>query len=174
MKKIIAALVFMLISVAAHCQTSATTFPESGFSANFPKAPTVQKQTFTSPMGEIPMTLYLCDAGDYMVMVSENSFSAEAAANLKKTGATALLKGSKDGALKNVAQQLGGTFKSTEEENYLFNNKYSALKVSGKIDEVDVKANYILKDNRLYQILVIGDISSAPAANFIASFKLID
>nr|WP_294937313.1 hypothetical protein [uncultured Flavobacterium sp.] len=174
MKKIITSLLFVLISATAFSQAKATTFSESGFSAQFPTAPTVQKQNIETPAGLLPMTVYVCDAGDYMIMLSENSFSDEAAEGLKKSGSAALLKGSKDGSLNSFAKQMGGEFKPTKEENYMFNNKYSALKVDGSINEVAINANYILKDNRLYQIILIGDISSAEANNFMTTFKLIE
>jgi hypothetical protein len=174
MKKILTAALFVLFTMASFSQSAATTYAESGFIAQFPYPPKIENDKVDSEIGEIPMKLYLCEGEDFMIMVSENKYPLDMIATLDKPGREQLLEVSKDGAINNIAKQMGGKFESNQNETYLFNNKHTAIKIGGTIKGIPLLANYILRNNQMYQIMMMGNITSEKTTAFFNSFKLIE
>lgn len=174
MKRLLLLTMLIGFSLTSLAQTKSTSYPESGFSVNFPQKPATEKQSFDSAVGKIDMTLYTCATDAYMMMISENKFPKELMTKLDKAGVQGLLVGSKDGGLKNVAAQMGAELKIISNEEFLFNNKYQALKTIGKIGEYNLSAMYIMRNNQMYQVIVMGDTSAKEATDFINSFSVID
>jgi hypothetical protein len=174
MKRLLLLTMLIGFSLASSAQTKSTSYPESGFKVNFPQKPATEKQSFDSAVGKIDMTLYTCSTDTYMMMISENKFPQELITKLDKAGIQGLLTGSKDGGLKNVATQMGAELKIISNEEFLFNNKYQALKTIGKISDYNFTAIYIMRNNQMYQIIAIGDTSTKEATDFLNSFSVID
>lgn len=173
MKKIASLVLFVLFTINSFSQTSFTNYKESGFGAKFPVTPRIENQTINTAVGETPMTMFLSEGKDFMIMVSVNHFPGEIIQKLDKKGSENMLNGSKNGALNNLAKQLGGEYKADKEEYYLFDNKFHALKVNGTVNGIELSANYILKNNQLYQILAMGNLAAQEVTDFNSSFKLI-
>ncbi|WP_394758750.1 hypothetical protein [Flavobacterium sp.] len=174
MKKLLSFLMFITFSVTSFSQTKSTTYTESGFSADFPKEPTIQKKNIESKVGKIDMTLYTCEAESFMIMISENKFPQELVTALDAPGIDGLLNGSKNGALNNVAKQMGAELKIISEEKYSYKNKFPALKAIAKLNDYAVTAIYIMKGNQMYQIILMGDTSKKEAIDFLNSFDVIE
>ncbi|MGX7666108.1 hypothetical protein [Flavobacterium pedocola] len=173
MKKILTLALFALFSVTSFAQSSLTTYSESGFAAKFAVAPQVVNQNIPTKLGDTPMTMYVSEGQDYVIMLSVNKFAEDIVKKLDEAGVQGLLNGSKNGAINNLAKQMGAEFKSVKEEKYLYEGKFPAHKVEGTINDTEVKANYIFKSNQLFQVLILGNTTSKEVTDFVASFKLI-
>lgn len=174
MKRLLLLTVLLGFSITATSQTKSKNYPESGFSVTFPKEPTVDKQTIDSEVGKIDMTIYQCPTDAYMAMISENKFPETMTSKLDKDSIDKLLDDSKNGALKNIATQMGLELKIISNEKFLFNNKYQAIKCIGKIANYDMTAIYIMKSGQLFQLLAMGDLSGKEVDEFFKSFSIIE
>jgi len=173
MKKIFTLLLITCLSTAALSQNKLTNYPESGFSAFFPNKPIIQKQSKETASGKLDITMYLYEADNYMIMISENKLPAELLAKINsQSGIEKLLEGSKNGALNSLAKQMGAELKIVSEEKIIFKEKYPALKTIAKVGEYDIKALYIVKDNQLFQILNMGDTSNKDSLEIFNSFEI--
>ncbi len=151
-----------------------TSFPETGFKANFPNKPEVTKSQVDSKIGKIDITTYTYEAEDFLILLSENEYPKDMVEKLDKAGLKGIIDGAKFGAIKNIESQMGGEFKKTDDKDLLFNEKYTANTFSGTISDVDMKTTAIMKGNRFYIIMIIGNIKSEVASQFLQSFNFLE
>jgi hypothetical protein len=174
MKSIFTLLLITLSSFSIFSQSKQNSFPESGFNASFPESLKVEKNDLDSQYGKINMTLYLAEGEDYMIMLSESKYPQEFLKALDKSGTKGMLAGAKNGALNNMAQQMQSKYVEKTSEDFLFNDKYDGNKFSGNINEVEIVGKTFMKNNQMYQMLVMGNTTSKDAVTFLNSFKLIE
>lgn len=174
MKFIISLLLFTLSSVAVLGQKENKSFPESGFSATFPKSLKVDKKNIDSDYGKIDITLYLAEGSDFMIMLSESKYPSKIVTPQDKSGIKNMLDGAKNGSLNNFAKQMGSKYNTITEEDYLYNNKYQGIKFSGNVDEIFVSGQTFMKNRQMYQIIVFGNTTSAEVLTLLKSFTLIE
>lgn len=167
-------LLILVFSFSAHSQSDVTNYPESGFMAAFPVKPTIEKKELDHQVGKIEMVAYQCEGDDYMILVSENKYPAAIA----EKGGTAFFKGvingAKNGAIKNLEKQMGAPFKEISNEDFLFNEKYTANRLSGTISEIDIKTLCIVKGSQMYFMMFMGNTESESVDSFIKSFNFIE
>jgi len=58
------------------------------------------------------------------------------------------------------------------DEKFLFDEKYSAAKFGGAIEDVTMETLCIVKDNHFFIVMVIGNTKSEVALQFVNSFQL--
>jgi len=172
MKKIFGFLFLLTYSISAVSQTKATSFPGAGFKAAFPNKPEVVKNDVDSKVGKIATTTYNCEGEDFLIVLSESIYPAELIKKLDGAGVQGILDGAKNGAVKNIETQLGGKFVLSTDEKFLFNEKYSAAKFGGAIEDVTMETLCIVKDNHFFIVMVIGNTKSEVALQFVNSFQL--
>jgi hypothetical protein len=174
MKNVFTLLFVLICSISATSQTKATAFPDAGFMAAFPTKPQVEKNQVDSKVGKIETTSYNCEGEDFLIVVSENIYPIELVKKLDATGISGILDGAKNGAIKNIEAQMGGKFAFTLDENFLFENKYTATKFAGTVEEVDMETVCIMKENHFFVVMLVGNTKSEIATEFVKSFKLIE
>lgn len=174
MKFILSLLLITLSSLAVLGQTENKSFPESGFSATFPKSLKVDKKNIDSDYGKIDIILYLAEGSDFMIMLSESKYPSEIITPQDKAGIKNILEGAKNGALNNFAKQMSSKYNAITNEDYLYNNKYQGIKFSGNVNEIFVSGQTFMRNRQMYQILVFGNTTSAEVVTFLKSFTLIE
>lgn len=171
MKKTIYLLVALIVTTIASSQ-EVVKYSKSGFEAAFPTKPKVEKQSIDAGGYKIVLNMYMCEGDADMLIVSESQLPKEASKSINENNSNSFLSGTKNGAMNAMAAQLGTKFEQTSEEFITFQN-HAALKVIGKMDDLNVNALFINRNGQLYQILLFGtDINTAYEA-FVEKFKLI-
>ncbi|MBC7524753.1 MAG: hypothetical protein H7239_09975 [Flavobacterium sp.] len=170
MKKLIG--LFLFISLGLQAQT--TSFPESGFRANFPKQPEISKSQVDTKIGKIDITTYTYEGEEFLLLLSKNEYPKDMVEKLDKAGLKGIIDGAKLGAIKNIETQMGGEFKKSEDHDFQFNGKYVANTFSGTISDVDLTTTAIMKGNQFYIIMIIGNTKADAATQFMKSFNLIE
>ena len=142
------------------------------FSLMFPGGSTPQEQTVPIPtdIGAIDMNMVLVDADDHALMAAYSDYPEEL---LEQKDTRALLNDSRDGAVRNVNGEL------RKERDYEFQG-YPAKEFYVKGTQggagMYIRANIILANSRLYQVLFMAFDSTAldskEAEEYISSFKI--
>lgn len=174
MKNLFTTLVVLMFSLSANSQTKAIPYADSGLIAAFPVEPVVEKNEMNTQLGKIKLINYQAEGEDYMILVSQNELTKEAVEKLGATGAKGMIDGAKNGAVKNLETQLGSKFKGETDENFLFNGKYAANKSTGTIDGSALSTLTIMKENRLYFVMAMGNLTAEPVVNFFKTFNVIE
>ena len=173
MKYIFTFLLIVTTSILGFCQATQTSFPDSGFEANFPANPTLEKNQLTTKFGKIDYTLYMSEGDDYMIMLTESKYPAEVISKLGEIGTQGIIDGAKKGSIKVIESQLEGKFVTIKDENIKYLDKYIGNNLEGDVDDVAIISTSFIKDNQMYQIIVFGNVTSKKVLDFIASFKLL-
>jgi len=173
MKKLLMLALILTLSFTANSQTKTVAYTESGFNAAFPTKPIIQKSDLDSKIGKIAVTIYQNEGDDYMIMVSENQYPADAVEKLGATGIKGVFDGAKNGMIKNLEKQLGSKFEKATDEDFLFDGKHTANRSSGSISGIDVSGLCIMKGNHFYIIMAMGNTKAEAVTNFLKSFTLI-
>lgn len=163
-----------MLSLSANSQNKAIPYNDSGLIAAFPVEPVTDKNEMDSALGKIRLINYQAEGEDYMILVSMNELTVEATEKLGIRGAKGMIDGARNGAIKNLETQVGGKFKSETDEDFQFNGKYPANKSTGALDGAAVRTLTVMKENRLYFILAMGNTASEPVANFFRTFNFIE
>ena len=174
MKNLLTIVLILIVSFSAKSQIKIEAYPESGFNAAFPLKPVIQKNILDSEIGKLPAVFYQCQGEDYLLMVAENIYPKDLVEKLGSSGMKGVFDGAKNGMIKNLEKQLGATFEKTSDEEFLFNGKHSANKVSGSISGIDISAICIMNNNHFYIVMAIGNTKSEAVAAFIKSFTFIE
>lgn len=174
MKKVFTFLILLICSISATSQIKSTAFPDAGFMAAFPSKPTVEKNQIDSKAGKIETTSYNCEGEDFLIVLSESVYPSELVKKLDDIGIQGILDGARNGAVKNIEAQMGGKIVLSLDENFLYDGKYTAKKFGGTVDEVDMETVCIMKENHFFIVMLVGNIKSEIATEFIKSFKLIE
>jgi hypothetical protein len=174
MKNFHLVLLISLFSFSVHSQTPVTNYPESGFIAAFPVKPIIEKKELDHQVGKIEMVTYESEGEDYMILLSENKYPP---AIIEKGGTVffkGVIDGAKKGAIKNLEGQLGAPFKKNTDEDFLFNEKYTANRTSGTISEIEIKTICIIKGNQMFFMMFMGNTESESIDSFVKSFHFIE
>ena len=171
MKKSIYLFVALVVTAIVSAQ-EVVKYSKSGFEAAFPTKPKVEKQSVDAGGYKIVLNMYMCEGDSDMLIVSESQMPEEVSKSLNEGNSNNFLSGTKNGAMNAMAAQLGTKFEQTSEEFVTFQN-YAALKVIGKMDDLNVNALFINRNGQLYQILLFGTDINAAYEAFVEKFKLI-
>lgn len=173
MKSLFTFILVVTISLLSFGQSSPTSFPDSGFSANFPTKPELEKNQLTTKFGKIDYSLYMSEGDDFMIMLTESKYPADVMTKLGDAGSKGILDGAKKGSITVIEAQLGGKFVSTKDESIKYLDKYIGNKFEGDVDDIAISALSFIKDSQMYQIIIFGNVTSQKATDFIDSFKLL-
>lgn len=171
MKKTFFVVAFIAMTSLSMAQ-ELVTYSKSGFEANFPKKPKVEKESVKAEGYKINLTMYLSEVDADFIMVAESLLPKEISTNLDNETSMVLLKSTKDGALNNMAASMGVKFESTKEEEVVFQG-FPALRIVGTMSSLNVNALFINRNGQLYQVLVFGMSDDSVYNTFIDTFKLI-
>jgi hypothetical protein len=174
MKKLLTLILILTLSFSVNSQTKAVPYAESGFIAAFPAEPTVGKSELDSKLGKIAVTSYQSEGDDYMILVSENIYPADFADKMEGALVKGIIDGAKNGAIKNLEAQLKIKYKKIDDEDFLFNGKYTANKSSGSMGEIKVTTLCIVKKNHFYIVMTLGNTIAEGVQSFSKSFNLIE
>lgn len=164
-------LVAIIVTTIASSQ-EVVKYSKSGFEAAFPTKPKIEKQSVDAGGYKLVLNMYMCEGDADMLIVSESQMPGEVSKSLNEGNSNNFLSGTKNGAMNAMAAQLGTKFEQTSEEFITFQN-YAALKVIGKMDDLNVNALFINRNGQLYQILLFGTDVTAAYESFVDKFKLI-
>lgn len=167
-------LFLLLIHLSVFSQNKNTVYKDSGFSASFPETLKIDQKVLNSKIGVVNMSLYLAEGDDFMIMVSESKYPEEILKSMTPEKAKNMMDGAKNGALNNLSKQMGAEYIEKKGEDFLYDNKYVGNTFSGSVNDTDIVGKTFMKNNQMYQILVLGNTSSKIAIKFLDSFKLID
>jgi hypothetical protein len=139
-------------------------YPADGFSASFPSAPDVQKRNVSTDAGPFELRSYVVQDGDVAMFVGVCDYGAQAAGK----DPDVLLRGAKDGALKNSSSHLVSEKKITI-------GIYDGLEFEAETDQAHFTARVYMVGTTLYQTLVVSNLGKpyADTMRFLDSFQLI-
>ena len=136
-----------------------------GFSADFPKQPTVQKQNISTDAGQFELRTYVAEDSASALITAVCDYGASAAGK----DATTLLDGAKTAALESLKAQATSSKKISlgDAKGTEFEAENEAEHISGRI---------YLRGSNLYQVLVVSPLNTtyADTAHFLDSFRLLD
>lgn len=163
----VAALVAFAVPLHAQPAGNAYTSTEGRYAVKFPGTPKVTTQTTKSALGDLKVNVALYATGDANVyLVSYTDFPVAAAqAENRKT----LFDGVRD------ALKAKGTVSEKDIEFGPDKLPGRELTVDRDKDKQRIKVRAVLRDNRLYQVTVIGTaefVSGKDAAGFLESLDL--
>ena len=143
------------------------TSEDGKFKVNFLGTPTVEKKDIPTEVGNIEMTSFSYEkSATEVFMIAYSDYPSEM---VKASEPDVLLNGAREGAL----SSMGATMESQEKITLDGNPGYQFKAVAGTYYMV---YKIFLKDNRLYQILMMRDgsyPSNEAVESFIGSFELI-
>lgn len=172
MKFILNVIFITLTSLISLAQTEKKSFPDSGFSATFPASLKIETNAMDSQFGKVNMLLYLAEGEDYMIMLSESKFPVNMINAQDEAGTKKIIEGARNGALNNFATQMQSKYESKSNEDFLFDGKYQGNKFTGSVNEIEITGTTFIKNNQMYQILVIGNTAATDTITFLNSFTL--
>ena len=173
MKNRLLIVLFIFSSFTAFSQNKLQEFTASGFKANFPQEPSIEKTDAETQLGKATITIYLSEGKDYMIMVSESKYP-ENFINLKDNSLyKGMLDGSVSASINNIAKQMESDYKSTLNEDFVYETKYTAKKYEGKIATTDLKGMSFIKGNQMYQIIILGNTKATAVDAFLKSFTVL-
>lgn len=167
-------LLLLLIHLSVFSQTKNAVYKESGFSATFPETLKMDSKVLDSKIGVVNMKLYLAEGDDFMIMVSESKYPDEILKSMTPERAKNMMDGAKNGALNNLSKQMNAEYIEKKGEDFLFDNKYVGNTFTGSVNDTDILGKTFIKKTQMYQILVLGNVTSKEALTFLDSFKLIE
>lgn len=168
-KKTVVFIVFTILLVTACGTLTWVTFtsPDGSFTADMPGEPEEKIETVDTAVGSIDIYTYLVDLGGEAYTVNYSDFPADLVAG---SDPYELLNGFKDGVAEDAV------ILSQEEVTY---QGYPALEIllDSTSDEIGIRVLLVLKENRLFQVLVaagIDDIQSEDHDPIFNTFTIND
>ncbi len=163
---------FVLLALAGAVVAQPGAYPseEGKYSVRFPGPPKVTEQTAKTAIGELKVTVAVfANADGNVFMVSFTDFPESAT---KPANHATLLAGIRDGVKGNTGKLVGNEKSLTFGPNKLPSREFVVDKDKSK---QRIKFRVILRDNRVYQLAVIGTPDFAggkDATAFLESFEL--
>jgi Tfp pilus assembly protein PilE len=146
---------------------------EGNFEVMFPDEPTYSVQAVQTPAGSIDIHFFMVEKKEYACIVGYSDYPAEL---MEQADYTKLLDGAANGAVSNINASI-----SHQEDIDL--NGYYGREIAFTINKSfktpnggNGKARFFIVENRLYQILKIGEnvISDVETDNYLKSFNLLN
>lgn len=139
-------------------------YPADGFTASFPTAPDVKKESLPTDAGSFELRSYIAQDGDVAMFVGVCDYGSKTTGKDPDT----LLQGAKDGALENSKSKL------VSEKKITF-GIYPGLAYEAESGEAHFSARIYIVGGILYQTLVVFPLGKpyADATRFLDSFQLI-
>ena len=148
--------------------TDKYTSEDGRFKVNFPGTPKVESQDIPTEVGNIEMKSFTYEkSATEVYMIAYSDYPSEL---VKQSDPDAILTGAKEGALTNMGATMDSEEKITMDGNPGY--QFKAVK-----DSYYMVYKIFLKENRLYQILMMRDgsfPSQEAVDSYIGSFELID
>jgi hypothetical protein len=137
-----------------------------GFSVTLPSVPVESNESTDTDAGKIQMHMFVVDQTNKAIVLIYCDYDAK---DVAKTSIKALLDGARDGGVKNS----GGGKLTKETDITLDGNPGRELTIEAKVTSgIRVfRIQFFMVKNRLYQIILVGDDSTADAEKAKTIFK---